>query len=486
MARNNGRHRISRRTKIATGAIGLAMAVGALVVTTTAGNPGDANADAADKSFFVDITKVKPNVKKARQQGNASRGTFTVNCGRNENGHFNPDNFIAQPGVKNGAQHLHDYVGNLSTNADSNNKSLVKAGTTCRNGDKSAYFWPVIRIDTGDEEEAKKDNPPAEPQKQQRDQQAAQDKQDKAQPQVDCPDVASQLPAEIPDNSQQAVEDSLKKVDEATDAANTKLPAAKNPDQDVAAPLADQRKQELDKISQTLAQAGQPADLSQLAQCKVKAPNGTGGQDNGGSANNVPEPGTDTKPKPPESNDNELPGNDGVIQRPVRAQLTFTGSEVGKVTAMPKFLRILYGDAKESQNGPKNAKDSWTCEGFENRVLMDKYPICPVGKKVKRIHEFPSCWDGKNIDSTNHRDHIVFPDANGRCGKGFKAVPRLVVTLTYDIPHDIQVKGQYKVDAFPFEKHNPKSDHDDFANVMTQCIMNRVVNCINKGRSCNE
>jgi len=194
MARSNGRHRISRRAKIATGAIGLAIAVGALVVTTTAGNPDEASADAANPSFFVDITKVKPNVQKVRQQGNASKGTFTVDCGVNANGHFNPDNFIAAPGVKNGAQHLHDYVGNLSTNADSNNKSLVKAGTTCKNGDKSAYFWPVIRIDTADKAAPAQKNPPAAPQKQQAAQQQAKDKQDKAAPRVDCPDVASKLP----------------------------------------------------------------------------------------------------------------------------------------------------------------------------------------------------------------------------------------------------------------------------------------------------
>src|SRR5207248_6639837 len=89
-------------------------------------------------------------VKKPQEQNNASTGSFTVDCGENQNGHFNPDNFIAQPGVKNGAQHLHDYVGNLTTNADSNNQSLLKGGTTCKNGDQSAYFWPVIRIDTAD------------------------------------------------------------------------------------------------------------------------------------------------------------------------------------------------------------------------------------------------------------------------------------------------------------------------------------------------
>src|ERR1043165_1300716 len=103
MARSSGRHRISRRTKIATMGLGLALAVGGIVVVTTAGDPGQARADLADKSFFVDITTVQANVRQPQAQNDASTGTFTVDCGVNENGHFNPDNFIAQPGVRNGA-----------------------------------------------------------------------------------------------------------------------------------------------------------------------------------------------------------------------------------------------------------------------------------------------------------------------------------------------------------------------------------------------
>jgi hypothetical protein len=42
------------------------------------------------------------------------------------------------------------------------------------------------------------------------------------------------------------------------------------------------------------------------------------------------------------------------------------------------------------------------------------------------------------------------------------------------------------VDAFAQEKHNPRSDHDDFANVMSNKIMGRVVNCVNGGKTCAE
>ncbi|MEV6824795.1 DUF1996 domain-containing protein [Amycolatopsis sp. NPDC051102] len=474
MSRTQGRHRLSRRTKIATGSLALAIAVGGIVVATTTGNTGEASADEANPAFFVDILKVKPNQFDPRPVTGASTGTFTVNCGRNENQHFNPDNFIAQPGVRNGAQHLHDYVGNLSTNADSNNKSLVKAGTTCRNGDKSAYFWPVVRIDTGEEE---KNEPAKVP-----DGDRAQADRESKTAQVACPDVASKL-TDIPDQAMAEVDSNLDQLDGQADEANQRIAATQGqggPDfvrNAILNPLKDRRAAIIDRIATAIGRfAPKPGDLGGLAPCATKP-----GKDTGTP---TPPPSTTAGGAlPGQDENNELPGNDGKILRPQRVQITFRGSPVGKVVAMPRFLRVLYGDAKVSTNGPANARASWTCTGFENRVT-DKYPICPDGSKVKRIHTFPSCWDGKNTDSTNHRTHIVFPDQFGRCANGFKAVPQLQISLTYDIPHDIQVKKQYKVDAFPQEKHNPGSDHDDFANVMSQRIMNGLVNCVNRGRAC--
>ncbi|MGW4488168.1 DUF1996 domain-containing protein [Amycolatopsis sp. NPDC004368] len=484
MTRNHPRHRPPKRAAIVTGALGLAIAVGALAVNATSGEPGQAGADPADKSFFLDITKVPKGANVSRSQSRGARGTFTVDCGRNENGHFNPDNFIAQPGVRNGAQHLHDYVGNLSTNADSTNRSLARAGTTCKNGDKSTYYWPVVRIDTDDDEEAAA---PAESED------AAADRadaaKDAAQPQVECPDVASELP-DVSDEAMDAVNSELDSMDEQVDSADRQVESGKD-SAAVLKSLKDKRSASLKKISDaTGAQA--PADL---ADCAVQDADSEG-LDNGG-ANSDPAAGegaAEQKQKqsdgeaaelPGVNDENEVAGNDGEIQRVVSATLSFGSGGARRVVAMPRFLRVLYGDAKEGANGPANARASWTCSGFEDR-LTDHYPICPAGSNVERIHAFPNCWDGENIDSANHRTHIVFSDGGGNCKRGFKAVPQLKITLVYNIPHDVQVKGQYKVDAFPEEKHNPRSDHDDFANVMTQSQMNRVVSCINTGKRCKE
>ena len=54
------------------------------------------------------------------------------------------------PGVTNGAHHLHDYVGNQSNDAFATNDTFAAAQTSCSNqGDKSSYYWPVVRIQNG-------------------------------------------------------------------------------------------------------------------------------------------------------------------------------------------------------------------------------------------------------------------------------------------------------------------------------------------------
>ncbi|WFB10926.1 DUF1996 domain-containing protein [Streptomyces sp. LX-29] len=285
---------------------------------------------------FVDIRNVRPNVNEPGFRGNGSTGTFTSECGRNENGRFNSDNVIVAPGVSNGAHHMHDYVGNDSTDGFSTNESLAASGTTCGNGDQSTYYWPVLRVRDG--------------------------------------------------------------------------------------------RQERD----------------------VNAPGGG------------------------------IEGNVGTILTPSEVSIEFRGSPVSRVTPMPRFLRIITGDAKSFTNGTANANASWTCTGFENRELTDKYPICPGGSKVVRTFRFQSCWDGRNIDSANHRTHVAFADDNGVCPQGFRAIPQLVQRITYDVPGG----AVFAVDSFPEQLHKPVTDHGDFINVMSNRLMARAAGCINSGRDC--
>ncbi|UQW99729.1 DUF1996 domain-containing protein [Streptomyces sp. RerS4] len=95
---------------------------------------------------FVDMGRVPPDPGAALPTGpDASSGTVTVDCGRNEEGHWNEDNLVVSPGLRAGAHHTHAYVGNLSTDALSGDASLAAAATSCAGGDRSTYYWPVLR-----------------------------------------------------------------------------------------------------------------------------------------------------------------------------------------------------------------------------------------------------------------------------------------------------------------------------------------------------
>ncbi|MGA5276639.1 DUF1996 domain-containing protein [Streptomyces cellulosae] len=184
-----------------------------------------------------------------------------------------------------------------------------------------------------------------------------------------------------------------------------------------------------------------------------------------------------------------IEGNTGEIVTPKDVTLTFVGNPKAKVTAMPRLLRIITGDAKSFVNGPANANASWSCTGFEDRQLKDKYPLCPEGSDVVRSFAFQSCWDGRNIDSANHRTHMAFTDAEGNCPAGFQPIPQLVQRIVYDVDAPSLEDGGktvplFAVDSFPEQLHKPITDHGDFINVFEEDLMNEMVDCINEGRTC--
>ncbi|MFI8187833.1 DUF1996 domain-containing protein [Streptomyces sp. NPDC085946] len=181
-------------------------------------------------------------------------------------------------------------------------------------------------------------------------------------------------------------------------------------------------------------------------------------------------------------------GNVGKILEPAEAQLKFVGNRTGDVVAMPTALRIITGDAKSFTNGLANANTAWSCTGFEDRQVTDKYPLCPEGSQVVRTTNFQSCWDGQNIDSANHRTHVAFVQPDGSCPNGFQAIPQLQVRLVYDVPAPVvengQVRNPYAVDTFPEQLHKPITDHNDFINFFDEDLMNEMVECINSGQDC--
>ncbi|MBP2325197.1 hypothetical protein JOF56_005582 [Kibdelosporangium banguiense] len=92
-------------------------------------------------SDYIEISQVQQQARTSPEPS-----TWVSECGRNETGHRNADNVVAQPQIPAGAHHTHEYVGNLSTDAFSTDQSLAAAATTCQLDDRSTYYWPVLRL----------------------------------------------------------------------------------------------------------------------------------------------------------------------------------------------------------------------------------------------------------------------------------------------------------------------------------------------------
>ncbi|MEV1143780.1 DUF1996 domain-containing protein [Micromonospora sp. NPDC049799] len=300
------------------------------------------------------------------------------------------------------------------------------------------------------------------------------------------PTVRDRLP-QVPATALDEVNRNLDLLDQQIAEANERLERTQGeggPDlaqNAIVGPLRDKRVAVLDRIAVAISRTGErPVGLTPLATCALdRRPIGGEQSNDAGSGNG------DRRLPEPQGPDLELPNNTGRIVQPSQVLIEYRGNPTTKVTAMPRFLRALTGDAKPTSRGPANARATWSCSGFADR-LSDRYPICPTGSQVMRVHDFPGCWDAANIDSENHRSHLAFADpTTGACPPGFTAIPQLRISISYDIPRTVQLKGQYALDSFPEENHNPFSDHNDFINVNTERQMKTIVSCVNTGRRCS-
>lgn len=96
---------------------------------------------------------------------------------------------------------------------------------------------------------------------------------------------------------------------------------------------------------------------------------------------------------------------------------------------IPLGLKIIAGDAKAT-TPPNPGYFKWSCQGAANSSTTD-FVICPAGSKLEMLLNFPDCWDGKNLDSADHKSHMAY-NANGVCPASHPvAVPRLQFKLRY-------------------------------------------------------
>ncbi|KAF3396081.1 hypothetical protein F1880_006660 [Penicillium rolfsii] len=130
------------------------------------------------------------------------------------------------------------------------------------------------------------------------------------------------------------------------------------------------------------------------------------------------------------------------------------------VTAFPNGFRMLAGDPLErnfSWPVPDPPKSSWSGAQLSQKALRQKAlgfncldyagtaepslyrhtlpnkafldANCPDGLRLELM--FPSCWNGKDVDSDDHKSHVAYPDLvmTGTCPEGYET---RLVSLFYE------------------------------------------------------
>jgi len=172
------------------------------------------------------------------------------------------------------------------------------------------------------------------------------------------------------------------------------------------------------------------------------------------------------------------------------------------IKAPPKGLKILAGNSKGTSS--EEAQTNFSCLPGPNSKRKDwpwsrEIPTganCEAGDKLNFMISFPQCWDGKNLDSPNHKDHMAYPinlyDQVPR-GNGYACpashpipIPHITFNMWFNIK-DVGTKNwRLASDNYPKTLPAGYSGHADWINGWDETVMSGIVkNCLNARKDCH-
>lgn len=148
-----------------------------------------------------------------------------------------------------------------------------------------------------------------------------------------------------------------------------------------------------------------------------------------------------------------------------------------KVQPFPPGLRMLAGNSQATSPQPLFAVQ-WDCSGGPEYPSI---PQCPGGPS-QSLHasiEFPSCWDGRQLDSADHRSHMAYANADsGACPADH---PVSLPQITYEIDYPGITGGP----QYTLSSHGAYTMHADFFAAWDPQVQNALVTgCLNAGLNC--
>jgi hypothetical protein len=156
----------------------------------------------------------------------------------------------------------------------------------------------------------------------------------------------------------------------------------------------------------------------------------------------------------------------GQAVRPNGITVYYVRRTIDPVRAFPAGLKVVAGSAAARSPQSRNVT-AWSCGSL--RRVSSSVPTCALGRRfggLQLLVNFPSCWDGRNLDSADHQSHMAYA-ANGVCPASHPVeVPGLLFAVRYPIAGGSNVE---------LASGGVFSGHGDFVNAWNQDVLERLV-----------
>ncbi len=131
--------------------------------------------------------------------------------------------------------------------------------------------------------------------------------------------------------------------------------------------------------------------------------------------------------------------------RPLVAAIYYVRRTTGPVEPLPAGLKMIAGNQRATKPQSLGVV-GWACGGLGATPRSPVVPNCGEDESLSYRVTFPNCWNGTDLDSENHKQHLAY-SVNGRCpGSHPVALPTLMLILLYpstEYGRPLQASGRY-------------------------------------------
>jgi hypothetical protein len=154
-----------------------------------------------------------------------------------------------------------------------------------------------------------------------------------------------------------------------------------------------------------------------------------------------------------------------------------------RTVPFPEGFRMIVGDAKRQVDTPKGAPAQFWCAGAGGEIGRSddgNWPRCAPTAELTYQLTFPDCWDGRHLDSPDHKSHVGGTGPDGTCASGKFPVAIPSVSFVIGYPTSGGAAG------FQLASGKASSMHGDFMFAWkTKPFAERVRDCITQKAKCN-